>query len=55
MKLIRDLSEDEIRDIAEDFKDGYWHGGIYWDTFDSIAFAKALFEAAWIKQQDETL
>lgn len=46
MKLIRELPEQEIKELANASEncDGF---------LDPIVFAKALFEAAWIKQQVE--
>lgn len=36
------LSDGKIIDIAEDFESQYMHGGVTFDEFDSIGFARAI-------------
>lgn len=42
----RTLSEDEIRDIADDFKGEFRCAGTTFETFDSLGFARALLAAS---------
>lgn len=40
-----ELSDGKLLDIAEDFKSQYMHGGITFDEFDSLGFARAAIAA----------
>jgi hypothetical protein len=40
------LTEEQIRDIAEDFASSFMHGGTQFDNFDSVGFARAVLSAA---------
>ena len=45
MKLMRDLSDEEIINIAKQCKD-------YGQVIRELEFARAILDAAWIKEQD---
>lgn len=52
MKLMRELTDDEIKDISKSDDVYVEYCGLF--EIDPILFARACFKAAWINQQDDT-
>lgn len=57
MIMVRELTDKEISQIALKYQtgDSQWDGmnEIWFDSFDHLGFAKALFEAARVQQTTE--